>query len=316
MRLKEIIADERPRERLVRKGPHALSNAELIAIIMRTGTGDRNVIEIANDLLRSAGYSLTRLSAGSIESMTEIKGIGIEKATAIMAAFEIGRRFALEKTGTDDLPVTNAVMVYEMMIPELKGLEHEECWVIYLNRGNMVIGKEKVGSGGLDSITFDNDTDRVYRGLCGRSVHLHLLFQRERIQGRRHGRIENSRGGFGRGLSAVSFCAAAGGGSVLQRSQRDNGGHERRMLCSVARFLRPVHHVRQAGFQEYGNRQRRLVAKTESGVHVPAAGGCFLHENGELIGETNRNREAESAIRTAFLLSFLHVLQETIRLNS
>ncbi len=158
MRLKEIIADERPRERLVRKGPHALSNAELNAIITRTGTGDRNVIEIANDLLRSAGYSLTRLSAGSIESMTEIKGIGIEKATAIMAAFEIGRRFALEKTGTDDLPVTNAVMVYEMMIPELKGLEHEECWVIYLNRGNMVIGKEKVGSGGLDSITFDNDT--------------------------------------------------------------------------------------------------------------------------------------------------------------
>lgn len=157
MILKEMSPDERPRERLIEKGAPALSNAELLAIIMRTGTGSRNVLEIANELLQSVEYSLVRLSAESIEFMMEIKGVGLEKASTISAAFEIGRRFALEKARTDGQAITGAEMIYNMMIPILKGLDHEECWVIYLNRANYVIGKEKIGSGGMEAITFDND---------------------------------------------------------------------------------------------------------------------------------------------------------------
>ena len=88
--------EDRPRERLVAKGPGALGNAELTAILLRTGGGGMNVLETAQALLASAG-SLSGLSAMSLEKMMETKGIGVDKAVTISAAFELGRRFAAEK---------------------------------------------------------------------------------------------------------------------------------------------------------------------------------------------------------------------------
>ena len=146
--------EDRPRERLAAKGASALSNAELTAILLRSGGAGINVLDMARDLLVKAG-SLTGLSMMSIDKMMEVRGIGRDKAVMVAAAFELGRRFTAEKTGDDCKPVTDARQVFELLLPVMKGLDHEECWIIYLNRANRVIGKERLSSGGPVSTVVD-----------------------------------------------------------------------------------------------------------------------------------------------------------------
>ena len=157
MKLKELNEEERPRERLASKGAEALSNAELLAILLRTGYGKKNVLEISTELLHKAG-NLTGLSVMSLDSMMEIPGIGKDKSISVSAAFELGRRFASESSPSARTPVTSSRQVYDIMIPTLKGLDHEECWVLYLNRSNFVIFREKLFLGGLTSTTIDTST--------------------------------------------------------------------------------------------------------------------------------------------------------------
>ncbi|MGM9739494.1 MAG: DNA repair protein RadC [Candidatus Cryptobacteroides sp.] len=154
MKLKEMNLEDRPRERLVAKGPEALGNAELTAILLRTGGGGLNVLETAQALLASAG-SLSGLSAMSLEKMMETKGIGLDKAVTISAAFELGRRFAAEKAGSP-AQITSAGQIYEIMQPLMKGLDHEECWIFFLNRANRIIFKEKLTTGGQSSTVMDS----------------------------------------------------------------------------------------------------------------------------------------------------------------
>ncbi len=157
MKLKEINEEERPRERLFSKGAPALSNAELLAILLRTGYGKKNVLEISMELLHDAG-SLTGLSSMSIDRMMEIPGIGRDKGITVSAAFELGRRFASESSMPARAPITESRQVYDIMSPVLKGLDHEECWILYLNRSNIVVFKEKISSGGLSSTAIDTNT--------------------------------------------------------------------------------------------------------------------------------------------------------------
>ncbi len=156
MKLKELNAKERPRERLLSNGAGALSNAELLAILLRTGSEQKNVLEIAQELLASAG-NLTGLSAMSTERMTTINGIGFDKAVTIAAAFELGKRFAVEKSIPERISITSPSQIYALMQPMLKGLDHEECWIIFLNRSNFIISKEKLTTGGLTSTVIDSN---------------------------------------------------------------------------------------------------------------------------------------------------------------
>ena len=96
MKLREMGADEQPREKLLEKGPEALSNAEILAILLRTGTGGTNVLDLARMLLRDADGSLVVLSTYSPERLEVTPGIGPAKAVSLAAAFELGRRFAAE----------------------------------------------------------------------------------------------------------------------------------------------------------------------------------------------------------------------------
>ena len=153
MKLKEMNLEDRPRERLVAKGPGALGNAELTAILLRTGGGGLNVLETAQALLASAG-SLSGLSAMSLEKMMETRGIGLDKAVTVSAAFELGRRFAAEKAESPE-QITSARQIRGMMHPLMKGLDHEECWVFYLNRANRIIYREKLTTGGQSSTVMD-----------------------------------------------------------------------------------------------------------------------------------------------------------------
>ena len=157
MKLKELNIEERPRERLIAKGSSALGNAELLAILLRTGSGNKNVLEMSHELLAAAG-SLTELSAMSIDKMQAIGGIGKNKAATVTAAFELGRRFAAEGSRSPCRAITNASQIFSIMFPVLKGIDHEECWILYLNRANHILYKEKESIGGLSSTTIDTNS--------------------------------------------------------------------------------------------------------------------------------------------------------------
>ena len=155
MKIKELCIDERPREKMMQKGADSLSNAELLAILLRTGTGKMNVIDVARELLRIGDDKLNGLSTMSVEGLCRVEGIGPGKAVTVAAAFELGKRCAMEAMTETRTPLTSPKEVFRMMLPILRGLDHEECWILYLNRANLLIAKERVSSGGFDSTTLD-----------------------------------------------------------------------------------------------------------------------------------------------------------------
>lgn len=155
MKIKDLCEDERPREKLLDKGADTLSNAELLAILLRTGTEKMNVIDVARELLKSGENKLNEIATMSVEVLCRINGIGPSKAVTLAAAFELGRRCAAEKAIDIRTAITSPKTVFRMMLPILRGLDHEECWILFLNRANYLISKEKLSSGGLDSTTLD-----------------------------------------------------------------------------------------------------------------------------------------------------------------
>lgn len=156
MKLKELCADERPREKMLDKGASSLSNAELLAIMLRTGTGRNNVLELAQTLLRRVDGRLDDLAAMSVEVLCETTGVGPSKAVTLAAAFELGRRWFSEEGVAKRSKVSSPEDVFRMMYPLLKGLEYEECWAVYLNNANQCLGKDRLSTGGVDSTVLDS----------------------------------------------------------------------------------------------------------------------------------------------------------------
>ena len=156
MKITEWKKDDRPRERFESNGAGALGDAELIAILIRTGHAGKSAVALARDLIASAGNSLAELSKMSIEKIAGTPGMGKVKAITIKAAFELGRRFAMEEgPSVKNSPVSDSGKAFRLLYPRLKSLDHEECWVIFLNKGNRVISIEKVSSGGSSSTVID-----------------------------------------------------------------------------------------------------------------------------------------------------------------
>ena len=140
---------------MLEKGPGALSNAELLAIMIRTGTGKINVVDVARTLLSSAEGRLNAIADMPMERLCSVSGIGRSKAVTIAAAFELGRRCSMELAVPDKVAVSSPKVVFRMMLPFLRGLDHEECWAMFLNRANYVLGKERMSVGGLESTVVD-----------------------------------------------------------------------------------------------------------------------------------------------------------------
>ena len=147
--------DERPREKMLAKGAGAMSNAELLAILIGSGTRNRNVLEVANRLLAAGEGRLSKVASMPSAEVMAMDGIGKVRYTSVAAAFELGRRCFLEDSGIEKTPVCSPWMVYRMMIPFMKGLTHEELWIILLNRANYVLHKEMVSRGGTSSTVVD-----------------------------------------------------------------------------------------------------------------------------------------------------------------
>jgi len=152
--IKQWQAEERPREKMATRGAEALSNAELLAIILHTGDSGLTAVDLARELIDLAGGSLKNLSVMTPDKMSSVKGIGPAKAVTIAAAVELGKRIAQDRC--EELPtVYSSRAVADMMFPQMGGLLHEECWILYLNRANRLIGKERISSGGVSSTVMD-----------------------------------------------------------------------------------------------------------------------------------------------------------------
>ena len=155
MRIKEMGEAERPREKMLSRGPGALSDTELLAILLRGGTPKESALGIARTLLGLTDGRLSALFNMGAEKMMQVPGVGECKAATLLAAMELGRRYLQEESTVVKKPVVTSRMVYDLMIPLMKGLDHEECWVMYLNRGNRLISRERVSSGGLSATVLD-----------------------------------------------------------------------------------------------------------------------------------------------------------------
>jgi len=174
MRIKDLCPDERPREKLRLRGAKALSNAELLAILLGSGTGGKSVLEVAQELMKSAGGRLNLLGAMPLERLITQKGVGEVRAITLAAALELGRRTFEESAIADKRSLTSPEMVYRLMLPTLKNLDHEECWALFLNKANFLISKEMITSGSLESTLVD--TARILkRAIEKQSSHVILV---------------------------------------------------------------------------------------------------------------------------------------------
>ena len=156
MKLKELCIDERPREKMLDKGAASLSNAELLAIMLRTGTEKMNALEVAQSMLKESEGRLDALAGMSVENLCRFEGIGPSKAVTVAAAFELGRRYASENADNRKPRMSSPKEVFRLMYPLLKDVGHEECWAVYISKTNILLGKEKLTSGGEDSTVIDN----------------------------------------------------------------------------------------------------------------------------------------------------------------
>ena len=154
MTIKEWNEDERPRERLLSKGQDALSDAELLAIILRSGTKNESAVEIARKILKEAGNDLRSITGLTVERLTKIKGMGEAKAVCVIVAAELAKRIALPSIR--NLPnINSSSYAAKIIAPVLRDLPHEECWIMYLNRANRLLAKERLSKGGISATVVD-----------------------------------------------------------------------------------------------------------------------------------------------------------------
>ncbi len=146
--------DDKPREKLMLKGKSALSDAELIAILIGSGSRNESAVELSKRILSSVDNNLNALGKLSISKLTTFKGIGEAKAISIVAAMEIGRRRRAEET-IELQKITSSKAVFDIMQPVIGELPHEEFWVLYLNNSNKVIYKSQISKGGITGTVAD-----------------------------------------------------------------------------------------------------------------------------------------------------------------
>ena len=152
--IKSWAEEDRPREKMLAKGKEALSNAELIAILIGSGNSKETAVDLSKRILHDNKDNLIELSRLTINDLMKYNGIGEAKAVTIAAALELGRRRrfseALEKPS-----IKNSQVAYECFYAHLSDLNHEQFWIMLLNNANKVIRLEKIGVGGMTGTTAD-----------------------------------------------------------------------------------------------------------------------------------------------------------------
>ncbi len=154
LNIKSWAAEDRPREKLLLKGTGALSDAELIAILIGSGTAKLSAVELSKIILQEVKNNLNDLAKLSVKDLVKIKGIGEAKAITIIAALELGRRRKNQEQVDKPKLVTSA-SVFEVIQGDLMDLPHEEFWVLLLNRAHMLIKKKRISEGGVSGTVAD-----------------------------------------------------------------------------------------------------------------------------------------------------------------
>lgn len=146
--------EDRPREKMLLKGKQALSDAELIAILMGSGNRQQTAVELAQTILLSVNYELNELAKLSIKDLMKFKGVGEAKAISIAAALEIGRR-RKDTQAVERQKILNSISSYEALKPFMMDLQHEEFWVILLDRSHKILKIKQVSIGGVSGTFAD-----------------------------------------------------------------------------------------------------------------------------------------------------------------
>ena len=146
--------DDRPRERMIKLGAESLSDAELIAVLLGSGTKNETAVDLGRTVINAAGNNLRSLTNMSIDSLKKIKGIGPTKALVITAVSELTRRISSEEVKSSQ-QIKSSEYAAKIISPVLRDLSHEECWVMYLNRANRLIAKERLSKGGVSATVVD-----------------------------------------------------------------------------------------------------------------------------------------------------------------
>jgi DNA repair protein RadC len=152
--IKYWAEDDQPREKLMLKGKAALSDAELIAILIGSGSRNESAVELSKRILASVDNNLNALGKQSLQQLMSFKGIGEAKAISIAAAMELGRRRRDEET-VELKQITASKTVFNIMQPIIGELQHEEFWIIYLSNSNKVIYKTQLSKGGMTGTVVD-----------------------------------------------------------------------------------------------------------------------------------------------------------------
>lgn len=152
--IKSWALDDRPREKLLLKGKQSLSDAELVAILLNSGTKDKSAVQLAKELLSNSANNLSKFGKVTIKDLTKIKGIGEAKAITILAAMELGRR-RKEVEFPNKLKIRTSKDIFQYLSARFQDLNHEECFILLINRANEIIHTEQVSKGGLTSTIID-----------------------------------------------------------------------------------------------------------------------------------------------------------------
>ncbi|MBR1394972.1 MAG: DNA repair protein RadC [Prevotella sp.] len=146
--------DDQPREKLRDKGPQTLSNAELLAILIGSGTPGTSAVELMQHVLNDRKNNLNALGKMTIRQLMEYKGIGEAKAITILAACELGKR-RQQETPEERPDLGTATRIYNHMHPQMQDLDTEEFWLLLMNQNYRLIKKVRIAHGGISEVTVD-----------------------------------------------------------------------------------------------------------------------------------------------------------------
>ena len=154
LNINQWAEEDRPREKLERLGPEALSNAELLAILVGSGSTTENAVDLMKRVLNGCGNNLNSLGKLTIRDLCQYNGIGPAKAITILAACELGKRRQME-TPEERPELTTATRIYNHMHPLMQDLDVEEFWVLFLNQAHRLIKKVRIAHGGISEVSVD-----------------------------------------------------------------------------------------------------------------------------------------------------------------
>ncbi len=152
--IKEWDESQRPRERLMSLGPAALTNGELLGVLIGSGTADRSAVDIGQELLDHAGGNLNELGKLALSELRRFKGVGLARGVSIAAALELGRRRSAEQTVIPE-QVVGSNDIASIFRPLLSDLPYEEVWVLLLTRSKRIIERYRLSQGGTQGAVID-----------------------------------------------------------------------------------------------------------------------------------------------------------------